>query len=198
MRVDRDVIRARGVETIPVRVRVSIAAVMTFLVVLCAACTSHPVPGRVLEVAPTPCPVSPAQWSYGIRSSAPAVGQLRGYAPRWVPTGFSVSGIWRSRSGPGGRVTWTGTSCGRQVWVTYMASGAPATPLSTNLGHVGAWTVGVASGPQRDPRQCAETQPKPATCLLFYETTTSKGTISIMTLGISRTDGDRVARSIPI
>ena len=166
--------------------------------VIGSTCTGHPVPGRVLEPAPTSCPVSSLQTDYGTHSSLPAILQLGGYVPRWVPIGFGVSGVWRSRAGDGGRVTWADTSCRRVIWVTYAASGAPVTPMRGNNGHVGAWTLGVSRAASRDHRQCADATPKPGTCLLFYQATTSKGTVSILSLGLSRADGDRVATSIPL
>jgi hypothetical protein len=163
-----------------------------------AACTTHPVPSRVLEPAPTSCPVSPLQSTYGVRSSVPAVRQLAGYVPRWVPIGFGISGVWRSHVGGGSRVTWTDISCHRVIWVTYAASGTHVISELGNGGHVGAWTVGVSGDPVRDPRQCANAMPKPGTCVLFYAAKTSKGTVSIISDGVSRADGDRVALSIPL
>ena len=107
------------------------------------------------------------------------------HVPHWLPEGF---GLVATVSGGGGQVwgIWEDEDC-RMVTVYYSPGRIEPTPGP----HVGPWTVtvDVAKG-------CGNAVLGTGRCL-DYQANASNGSLGIQAIGIERSIGDRIARSIP-
>jgi hypothetical protein len=111
---------------------------------------------------------------------------MKGHVPHWLPEGFGLVRVVEDGGG-GVSASWSDLEC-REVSVgfTMGTEPRPTGPI------FGAWVVTVDAD-----RACGNYALGTSRCL-GYEGTASDGTVGIQAMGIDRSIGDRIARSIPL
>lgn len=166
--------------------------VVVFLVpcLIAAACSAtqpapSPLPNLLLVSAPRACPFAIERGDAVPRDLIAL--RMQGRLPSWLPAGFGFVGSWTDKTGTW--VTWTDDRC-REVTVAYSPGQGASEP--PNRPRVGLWTVSVDA-----PGACGNEVLGTATCL-GYDAASSNAVVGMQAMGIERTEGDRIALSIPL
>jgi hypothetical protein len=118
---------------------------------------------------------------------------MKGYLPTWMPNGFGLLGSYgaeQSADGFGGYGVWSDNAC-REVELTFNPNWVARDPSNVDPNaSVGPWIVTADV-----PRGCSNEVLGKARCL-DYETATPNGYLTLLMMGLDRSEGDRIALSI--
>jgi hypothetical protein len=170
-------------------------------VIAATACTSRPnplptplpqpsgqptsLPPSIPAAAPRDCPIGLAVLRGAHVPTAMTLEVMKEHVPHWLPDGFGLIGTWHQENGAAWAM-WADNDC-RELTIFYDPHRVSATPGP----QVGSWTVTADAA-----RGCANAILGTARCLQ-YQTNASDGSLGIQAMGIDRSEGDRIAQSIP-
>jgi hypothetical protein len=110
---------------------------------------------------------------------------MGGHVPQWLPPSFGLEGAWTD---------------GKSIWATWIdGTCREITVVVADRGHswdysgprVGPWVVAV------DAPGCGNQVLGQANCLDYYASVTT-GRVGFHSMGLDRTEGDRIVLSIPL
>ena len=116
-----------------------------------------------------------------------AFERMEGHIPTVLPDAFGVASAWGEGEGKLGQVLFVDASC-REIFVGF-------SDRQLRLSHgssFGRWAV-TSSG----PRDCGNGVLGDARCLR-YSANLDDGTVSVLMMGLERSEGDPVVQSIPL
>jgi hypothetical protein len=111
---------------------------------------------------------------------------MQNYVPHWLPDGMGLVDAFGSGWGAKGGAHFADARC-REIELWFWESSDVGSGQ-----HVGAWVV-----QQSKPKACGNAVLGEAMCL-EYRGRVADGAIGVQMMGLSRPDGDRIVRSIPL
>lgn len=161
----------------------------TLALTVVASCTSD-VPDRLLS--PAPKPTGPVGFCPFGLSRAPLIrpesldSVMANHVPHWLPDGMGLVQAFGPGVGSLGGAYFADARC-REIELWFWKSTGVASGE-----RMGAWTVMVSG-----PNACGNAVLGSGRCI-EYHAPVDGGSIGVQMMGIPRSDGDRIVRSIPI